>query len=260
MEFHEAANIFPMDEESLPELVKDIRENGQQVPIETYDGKILDGRRRFKACKLAGVTPKFLDVNPKDPVAYVLSLNLHRRHLTPTQLAMVGARARKLYDKRAKERQKEHGRTAPGRKKSLPVNLPEVNGCDARDDVGKSVGVSGKSIDHATRVLNSGTPELIAAVDADKVAVSTAARAATFSEAEQNALVERATSGRKRKPRPNEEETTETTEQPRKPGTYLGVGVIRAHEAINCLKEIPPDDKLRKAGFRVVLDYIKHNS
>ena len=63
---------------------------------------------------------------------------------------MVGARARSIYDRQAKERQVQHGGTAPG--KSLMENLPEVIHATARDAAGKAVGVSGKSIDYATRV------------------------------------------------------------------------------------------------------------
>jgi hypothetical protein len=47
VDFHEAAGIFPLDEEHLGELESDIRENGLRVPIETLDGQIIDGRRRW---------------------------------------------------------------------------------------------------------------------------------------------------------------------------------------------------------------------
>ena len=70
---------------------------------------------------------------------------------------MVGARVRKIYDKQAKERQKEHGSTAPGKRKTLPESLPEVKG-DARDQAGKVVGVSGKSIDYATPHIGAAHP------------------------------------------------------------------------------------------------------
>ena len=39
----------------------------------------------------------------------------------------------------------------------------------------------------------------------------------------------------------------------------IGVGVIRANEAVNCLKAIPANDKLRKRGFQIVADWIKRN-
>src|SRR5262245_14765386 len=87
------------------------------------------------------IEPKFREVEISDPIAYVLSLNLHRRHLNPSQWAMVGERARDYYDKRAKERQKPK-----------PAGKSVVDNCSqqntdtgkARDHVAKTVGVSGK--------------------------------------------------------------------------------------------------------------------
>ncbi len=258
MEFHEAANIFPLDEENIDELAADIKSQGQQVPIETLDGKIVDGRRRYLACNKAGITPQFRAVNVQDPVAYVLSLNLHRRHLTPTQLAMVGAKARDWYDRKANERQRSHGGTSPGKKKTLVENLPPVipETGKARDQAGKAVGVSGKLIDAATKVLNNGTPALIEAVEQDKIAVSTAARASSLSEAEQDGIADRAKKG-ERKPRPSED--NDAAEEPETDRQEKGKGVYLAHEAINCLTRIPKNDALRKRGFQIVTDWIKHN-
>ena len=259
MEFHDAANIFPLDEENIAELATDIRKNGQQVPIETFGGRIIDGRRRWKACQLAGVKAQIKAVLVDDPIAYVLSLNLHRRHLSTTQLAMVGARARELYDRQAKERQKSVGGVG---KKAVPVNLPEPVKGDARDQVGKVVGVSGKSIDYATKVLDKGSPKLVAAVDADLISVSTAARTASRTKAEQDDLVDRAknaaSKGHRRRARPAVADP-EPVEEPSTDGKPLGVGVIRANEAINCLIRIPKNDRLRKRGFQIVTDWIKAN-
>ncbi len=92
-----------------------------------------------------GVQPKFRDVQVTDPVAYVLSLNLHRRHLTPSQLSMVGAKARAIYDQQAKERQQagqDRGRKA---QKGMVESLPPTDGGQTRDKIGKLVGVSGKN-------------------------------------------------------------------------------------------------------------------
>ncbi len=96
MEFHPIANIFPMmGEEELGELADDIMENGLHQPIVVYEGHILDGRNRYQACKLAGVTPEYVGFdysNGDDPLSYVLSLNLlHRRHLTASQRAALAA-------------------------------------------------------------------------------------------------------------------------------------------------------------------------
>lgn len=266
MEFHEAANIFPLDESNLSDLAKDIRKSGQQVPIERFEGKIIDGRRRFKACQMVGVEPQFRDVKPADPIAYVLSLNLHRRHLKPSQLAMCAARAktlRKKLDGEARERMREGGKAGgKGRPKQGMENLPHPNDSGAtRDQIGKTFGVSGKLVDQAAKVLADGTPELIDAVDNDLLAASTAAKAAGMSDDEQNRVAERAkeaaAQGHRRRPRPAEnidDEPEETDER-----KLRGVGVIRAHEAINCLSRIPKNDQLRKRGFQIVTDWIKRN-
>jgi len=148
LEFHEAANIFPLDDEHLDALAADIKKNGQQIAIEIMDGKILDGRRRTMACRIAGVDPVTREVKPVDPVAYVLSLNLHRRHLTPSQASMCAARAREIYERDAKERQ--------GKRNDLVENLPPSDAGKARDLAGKAFGVSGKSVDHAKRVIEKG--------------------------------------------------------------------------------------------------------
>jgi len=96
--------------------------------IETLDGKVIDGRRRLKACEMAGVEPRFRGIITSDPITYVLSKQ-NRRDLTPSQRAMCGARAvelRKRLEEEAKERQRE-GQKSGGRghKKNFPATVPE---------------------------------------------------------------------------------------------------------------------------------------
>lgn len=93
--------------------------------------------------------------------------NRDRRHLTPSQLAMVGDELREHYDDEAKERQVRKPSD------SVVEKLPQQNG-KARDQAGKAVGVSGKSIDHATKVLRNGTPAVQQAVESGSMAVSKA--------------------------------------------------------------------------------------
>jgi ParB-like chromosome segregation protein Spo0J len=273
MEYHEAANIFPLDEEHLGELADNIRKLGLLVPIETLGGKILDGRRRYLACRKAGVEPRYQKVNPDDPVAYVLALNLERRHLSPTQCAMVGARARKWYDDQAKERMRKGGgdkksSTAKSGVANLPHPIPDAG--KARDKVGEKVGASGKSIDHATKVLKDGTPALIAAADAGLIAVSSAAKYAGQSATEQDAAAERARervkAGHKPRPRPVEGRAEKGAKESAADNAggdgrpeVKGVGVFRAREAVSCLQRIPENDALRERGFQIVKDWIRDN-
>src|SRR5437899_10114338 len=86
--FHPLADIFPlMEGEEFDALVADIKANGLREDIVLYEGMILDGRNRYRACLAAGVPPVYLDCDNwfTDPAAYVISANLHRRHLTPEQ-------------------------------------------------------------------------------------------------------------------------------------------------------------------------------
>ena len=89
---HPAADAFPMiGSGALTELSQDIRKNGLLEPVKLWQGQILDGRNRSKACEIACVEPRYEEVVTSDPVAYVISANIHRRHLTTQQRAAVGA-------------------------------------------------------------------------------------------------------------------------------------------------------------------------
>lgn len=258
-EIHEAANIFPMEDETIGELAEDIAKHGQHVPVELLGGKVIDGRRRLAACKIAGVEPLVIDINTDDPVAYVLSLNLHRRQLTASQRAMIGARSRDVYDKMAKERQRASGgdKKSSGAKSVVEKVAQPVQG-KSRDAVGVSVGVSGPYVDAATRVLKDGTPELIKAVDEGLIVVDTAGRIAQAGRDEQRKTVDAVKSGDFKPTRSNP--IVSEKGKPTKPqGELQGKGVMLANEAINCLTRIPKNDALRQRGFKIVMDWIRHN-
>jgi hypothetical protein len=89
---HAAANIFPqMNRADYEGLKNDVMSNGLREKIVIYQGQILDGRNRYRACTEAGIEPDFRQYEGHDPIAFVLSVNLHRRHLRPGQRAMIAA-------------------------------------------------------------------------------------------------------------------------------------------------------------------------
>ena len=58
MEAHPAAALFPMlRDDELVIMGRDIAENGLQHPVIVWNGLILDGRNRTRACELVGITP-----------------------------------------------------------------------------------------------------------------------------------------------------------------------------------------------------------
>ncbi|HBE68736.1 MAG TPA: hypothetical protein DDW52_11375, partial [Planctomycetaceae bacterium] len=169
MEFHPAADLFPvMSESEFEALKKDIAENGLQQSIVVRHGKIIDGRHRVRACNELGYDWSYhlveYDDEEMDEVSIALSLNMHRRHLSQSQLAMVADKVRGIYDEEAKERKKR-------KPKSVPVNSPEQKAGDSRDKAAETVGVSGSLADAARTVRRNGSDDLVSAVESGEVAV-----------------------------------------------------------------------------------------
>lgn len=189
-ECHEAAEIFPMMEgQEFLDLVEDVKRNGLLEPIDVFEDKILDGRNRAKACAMAGVEAVFRTVQTTDPVAYVLSRNLHRRQLDTSQRAMIAAKARDYYDKQAKERQAEQARRNQPQSQKV-ATLPPLEKSKARDQAGKAVGVSGRTVDKAKKVQKQGVPELVKAVESGKLDVTKAAKIAELPKDVQGTILE----------------------------------------------------------------------
>ena len=94
-EFHPLADIFPMlDDNELKALAEDIKAKGLTEPITLYEGKVLDGRNRYRACDLAEVELRqdhFTQYEGDDALGFVVSKNLRRRHLNESQRAAIAA-------------------------------------------------------------------------------------------------------------------------------------------------------------------------
>lgn len=160
LEVHPAAEIFPMMSGSdFAALKADIRQNGQRERIVVFDEKILDGRNRHSACLELGIEPEVCELEAcHDPVAYVLSMNLHRRHLSPGQRATVAARIEQL----------RHG---GNRKADQDANLRLD-----RSHVGTMLSISPRSVCDAQKVLKKGHDSLIQKMEAGEIAPSLAAK------------------------------------------------------------------------------------
>lgn len=178
-EIHPAAELFPMMAgEAFEEFVKDVQQNGVREPIIIWKGQLLDGRNRSAACLRLGMNPLDyacdLESEDVDPVAYVLSANLHRRHLDTTDQAKIGLAVEKLYAAEAKERQ---ATSTGGSKPQLVAELPQAEKGKSRDKAAAVVGVSPRTISDAKRVYESGNQEVIEAVDKKEMSISKAAKA-----------------------------------------------------------------------------------
>ncbi len=94
LELHPLCTLFPrMSGAEFEALKTDIVANRQRQPIIISDGMILDGGNRYRACIDAGIEPETQEFDGGSIVSFVLSANLHRRHLTPGQQAAIVASA-----------------------------------------------------------------------------------------------------------------------------------------------------------------------
>jgi hypothetical protein len=158
-EFHPYADLFPMldkDSVGFKALIEDIKANRQHDPAWLLDGKILDGRNRYNACQHLGIDVLTRDYIGSDPIGFVLSINLHRRHLNTSQRAMVAAKLANL--------------TAGANQHSEGTSI---------DVASKLLNVGRASVDRARQVLAKGDPSLIEEVEQGQTSVAAAAGAPT---------------------------------------------------------------------------------
>jgi hypothetical protein len=180
---HPAAELFPLEPpETVRKWAEDMKRWGQRVPC-TYirdnaGPLLLDGRNRLDARELAGLR---IDINDRavfeqlsasiDQIAYIVSLNLHRRQLTPSQCAMVAAGLATL----------QHGVRQSGKFAGVPT----------QQEAAALLNISERSVRSAAEVRDHGAPELQRAVEQGRVSVSAAADIATAPLEEQREIVAR---------------------------------------------------------------------
>jgi len=174
LQIHQAANLFPeMGQEEIEKLAADIKGNGMQVPIALDDdGKVIDGRNRLRACKLLNrktVEALTHRVSGDATIRFVISQNLHRRHLTESQRADIAARL-------------AGGLHGGDRSKAQICALTQA-------EAAKQMGISERSLQNAKFVHQHGIGPLQSALTQGDIPATTAAELATLPPEEQKETV-----------------------------------------------------------------------
>lgn len=180
MEWHPYAKLFPMmSDEDIEALADDIKANGlRNAIVVDADDRIIDGRNRYRACQMAGVEPTIeaMDLDDRETLAFVISTNLKRRHLSESQRADIAARIANLKPKQ----------------KASSANLQNSDPPVTQAEAAALLNVSPRSVAAAKKVHDKGSPELQAAVSSGDVKVSRAAKIADMPKSQQaQAIIEK---------------------------------------------------------------------
>ncbi len=201
---HRIAKVFPeFSDDAMALLIEDIKTNGLNMPIvyvETEDGKaaIVDGRNRYKAIKKLGVDPwgsktitgqaamRSITVPKGEDEDLFLattarSLNMNRRHLTPSQMAAAAAELAEIIKKReaavakamtAAEKEKEKEKQAKDREKAIAKG---ETGNTTRAKAAQATGASPRATGDAMTIKKE-SPELFQKVQAGDMTINEAMR------------------------------------------------------------------------------------
>ena len=155
--FHPLSELFPlMTQDGIRELVLDMKNNGQEEAIVLFEGKILDGRNRYLACKMFNIIPIFEELKKGiDPLTFIISKNLYRSHLNTAQRCEIALKLLKIERKKAKARQirtQFNGKTENNipKYKSVCTNLLPT---DYDQVKGKAIDISAKKVDVSPTTL-----------------------------------------------------------------------------------------------------------
>lgn len=159
--WHPYANLFPMiDGQAFEDLKADIAANGVLEPVTILDGQILDGRNRHFAAGFVHAACPWREYQGDDPLGFVISQNLKRRHLTESQRAMVAGKLAKM----------PAHRPAADNPANLPTSVTQSEAAEA-------LNVSERSVRTAKAVERDAAPEITAMVESGALSLNAAAEA-----------------------------------------------------------------------------------
>lgn len=183
-------NFFPdMNEEDYLALKNNIKENGfdKKYPVWLYQGDIIDGWNRHRACTELNVRPVYKDFNgnDSDAISFVVRSN-NRRNLTPSQRACVAIEYESLFNKlksEALEKQKEGGR------KKVRQSFAEPKSDDNKTDskIAKLFGTNRTYVNKARKVRDE-DPEMFEKIKVGKKKFGQINKKRTYTDEYENSI------------------------------------------------------------------------
>ena len=199
-QIHDYAKFFPpMEGEEFKALCQDVKTHGLLNPIVLHEDKILDGRNRARACDEVGVRPKYESLaNGINAFDYVISQNVLRRHLTPSQRAILALELEKAF---AAEPKANGGRGKTSEPRIVGLTGPgHTRAQEARSSAGRAAAALhiGPNLVRDAKRLARDYPDKIKAVRAGKITVGEALVEGLGSRARESAIRKKYQEKRKR--------------------------------------------------------------
>jgi hypothetical protein len=186
----EVARILNVSEDSIQRAQKVLK-----LGVPELIEKVERGEIEVKpAAKIAEVKPRFIEFDGCVPlINFIVSLNLHRRHLSEGQRGVVAAKIETMRQGRQNKDANLHVSRAEAAE--LSADLREADKGEASEKAAAVVNVSPRTVERASKVIKTGIPELVSAVDSGAIAVSKASRIAALPPEEQKEVVARGEAG-----------------------------------------------------------------
>jgi hypothetical protein len=148
LSIHPAAELLPrIPDDELKALSDDIWKHGLRNKVAILDGQLLDGISRLDAMEMAGIqiiedgaiNPDiWQSVSDDDPAAYVLSQNLHRRHLSSELIERLLKANPEASNNSIAKQAKVSDKTVNKVRKGLEARSEIPNGETRKDSKGRS--------------------------------------------------------------------------------------------------------------------------
>lgn len=170
---HPYAEIFPVFSDSeFDALLKDIGEHGLREPILLFEGKVLDGVHRLRACTQLHIEPRVRNYTGKDPLSVAISENLKRRHLNESQRSIVAAKLATL-------------------KNGRPEKSANLHSEKSNSQAAQELNVSRRSVATAKTVLREAPKKEIKAIERGEKTVSAVAKEIKQTKATKESLTDK---------------------------------------------------------------------
>lgn len=173
------ALIPALNPEELSQLEENLISGGcrDALVIWPFNGSnlLLDGHNRKRICEEYGIPFQVVEIDIKSrdkALLWIIENQEGRRNLNKYQRAKLQLKKKPIIARLAKENQKTHGNTAPGKPKTLLQNSAKV--IDTREELAKAAKVSHDTI-HKVEVLErEATEELKDKLESGEVSINQA--------------------------------------------------------------------------------------